>query len=103
MSARSGTMSTGQCQGDGRPVGPDDTPFPTPGWSSSVRLEGLTPFRDRIGRGGEVALAGEAGAAARAEVVVAVGGPVEPDRSRQAVALHFVTAAEGIALALDDQ
>src|SRR4030095_4697992 len=58
---------------------------------------------DRIGGGGEGALAGEARGAARAPIVVGVANPVEADGGRQAVGLDLAAPAEGIALALDDE
>ena len=59
--------------------------------------------RHRIGGGGEVALAGEARAAAGPEIVIAVACPVEADSGDRRVALDLGAAAEGIALALHDQ
>src|SRR6187200_3271903 len=75
--------------------------------SSMAGARGLTPVgcerRNRIRGGGEVALAGEAGAAAGAQIVVAVADPVKGDSGRQPIGLDLAASAEGIALALHDE
>ena len=53
------------------------------GWPASPRTNRRHEIGHCLGGGGQVAFAGEAGGAARAEVVIAVVGPMPGDGRRQ--------------------
>ena len=82
---------------------PQRLPTPAPAPADSSGSDASDERRDRVGRGLEIAAAGEARTAARPEIVIAVAGPMERDRRRQRHRLDLAAIAERIALALHDQ
>jgi len=71
---------------------------------ASTRLwEVRNKCRNRIGDIRKIAFAREAGSPARAEVVIAISDPSKANGWRQRESFHFGTAAERVALTLNDE